>query len=362
MAITYPLVLPASPGFKHFTMRKQNIVGMVPSEFTGEQQVQLWQGEWWEADCSLPPMVRATAETWAAFLVSLRGKSGTFLLGDPAGKTPRGSALGNPAVDGGSQTGTQLSTLGWDASQLGVLKRGDYLQIAKNYLTDPRAFDNAAWTKNQCSVTATNIVAPNGAAEAERVTPDVGATDAYVRQVSSSMGVKFNRKFSFGVWLKAASGTPSVNIYIKRDSGAAVQAVSTANLTTSWQFFSATGTTENFGIGTLDVYVGSATTWVEAEGAIDMWGAALWSSEQDARLHKLLGSGGANTEKTDLDSDANGKGVADIYPRLRESPPDFSRIIVSNAGGLFRLAENATEWDLDELKNFGVGFKALEAF
>ena len=59
----------------------------------------------------------------------MRGREGTFLLGDPLGATPRGSAGGTPRVNGASQTGDSISIDGCTASQTGWLKAGDYIQL-----------------------------------------------------------------------------------------------------------------------------------------------------------------------------------------------------------------------------------------
>ena len=101
------------------------------------------------------------------------------------------------------------------------------------------------------------------------------------------------------------------------------------------------------------VYVGGNSTWPLADGAVDIWGAAVYSQEFGARLHKVL---------TTRASDANGKATLDIFPRLREAHPDFSAIITSSPKGTFRLAENRVAWDIDEVKTYGLGFKAVEAF
>jgi hypothetical protein len=55
---------------------------------------------------------------------------GTFLLGDPAGKTPRGVATGTPLVNGANQAGKQLVTDGWTINIANILRAGDYIQVA----------------------------------------------------------------------------------------------------------------------------------------------------------------------------------------------------------------------------------------
>lgn len=130
MSITYPLTPPSSPTVNNVVMRAVNIVGLSASPFTGETQAQEWPGEFWQVDGQLPPMNRANAEKWLAFLIALRGSSGTFLLGDPAGKTPQGVATGTPLVNGANAAGSKtLATKGWTNTITGILKAGDYLQI-----------------------------------------------------------------------------------------------------------------------------------------------------------------------------------------------------------------------------------------
>ena len=113
-------------------MTAKTIVGVTRSPFTGHQQVQKHQGEWWEWNCALIPMTRASAEEWISFMISLNGMQGTFLLGDPFGATARGVGTGTPLVKGASQTGNSLITDGWAVSQTGIMKAGDYFQLGSN--------------------------------------------------------------------------------------------------------------------------------------------------------------------------------------------------------------------------------------
>ncbi len=135
MAITYPLSLPAAPRWRRSAFRYSAVVAVSRSPFTLKEQVQEHQGEIWMADIELPPMPRATAAEWTAFQVSLKGRKGTFLVGDYDARTPLGIATGTPLVDsGGSPAGNEirareLITDGWTIDTTGILKAGDYLQI-----------------------------------------------------------------------------------------------------------------------------------------------------------------------------------------------------------------------------------------
>lgn len=128
MAITYPVTFP-NVGIRAMNIRARTVVGISSSPFTGQQQVYKHQGEWWEAEVTLPPMKRATAEQVAAFLIKMKGQYGTFLLGDPANTSPRGVGTGTPLVNGAGQTGSSLVTDGWTVSTTGILKAGDWIQL-----------------------------------------------------------------------------------------------------------------------------------------------------------------------------------------------------------------------------------------
>ena len=125
---TFPLTLPPEPGFSRVNFRPRAIVGMTISRFTGQQRIQQHH-ELWFVDLNIAKMKRAEAEAWTAAFLLLSGRANTFLLGDPAGKTPRGSVPGTPLVDGAAQTGRTLNTKGWTASQTGILVAGDWVQV-----------------------------------------------------------------------------------------------------------------------------------------------------------------------------------------------------------------------------------------
>ena len=140
MSINYPLSMPVSPTYRQIELIMTNKVGEVPSEFTFQDQVQLWSGERWGLKASIAPGTRAQMEAWLTFLAALRGKYGTFLAGDPGGPVPRGVATGTPLVNGGGQTGTSLVTDGWTINVTAILKAGDYLQLGSG--TSQRLYKN----------------------------------------------------------------------------------------------------------------------------------------------------------------------------------------------------------------------------
>lgn len=129
MSISYPLSLPSVSGIADIVLSAQCTTGICVSPYTSQAYVQQFDGQYWLADVSLPFMERADADQWKAFLLKLKGRYGTFLLGDPSATSPRGTATGSPQVKGASQTGTALITDGWTADVTNILCAGDYIQL-----------------------------------------------------------------------------------------------------------------------------------------------------------------------------------------------------------------------------------------
>ena len=137
MAISYPLAFPTATGVKSVTISPISIVGVTRSIYTLEEQVQTHPGQAWHAEVNLPIMNDVNAQAWIAFLLSLNGVQGTFLMSDPTGALPRGAASSNrnpsPLVDGAGQLGNELDIDNCPVSITDYLKRGDYIQLDYGY-------------------------------------------------------------------------------------------------------------------------------------------------------------------------------------------------------------------------------------
>ena len=122
MSISYPLSLPTSIGIESIELRAVNAVATSESPFTYRQQVVAHQGQRWEASVSVPAVRRDLAAPWKAFLTSLKGQQGTFLLGDPDYATPQGT-VSSCTLSGsaGEESVTVVMT--------GSLLAGDYIQL-----------------------------------------------------------------------------------------------------------------------------------------------------------------------------------------------------------------------------------------
>mgnify|MGYP003126468646 FL=1 len=126
---SYPLTLPTATGIVTQNFSLTRAVAVTTSPFTFQTQVHQHQGEFWRTVISLPPMLRANANLWLSFLLQLRGRRGTFKIGDQDAKTITGTATGTIRVNGASQTGNQVALDGFTADRANVFKAGDYIQI-----------------------------------------------------------------------------------------------------------------------------------------------------------------------------------------------------------------------------------------
>ncbi len=64
-------------------MRMVNSVAITESPYTFAQQTQDFGGVRWEAEITIRPLTHTEAKAFKAFLVSLKGRQGTFTVGNP---------------------------------------------------------------------------------------------------------------------------------------------------------------------------------------------------------------------------------------------------------------------------------------
>lgn len=77
-----PLAFP-SVGIQSINMRLKRSVAVSESAFSYEQQAYDFGGARWEAEITLPPLTHTEARSVEAFLIALKGRSGTFTFGHP---------------------------------------------------------------------------------------------------------------------------------------------------------------------------------------------------------------------------------------------------------------------------------------
>lgn len=201
--ISYPLSLPvATKAIQSIEIRAVNAVAYARSPFTFAGQAFAYSGQMWTADVTLKPMKRADAEQWVAWLLSLRGQLGTFLMGDPMGATARGVATGTPLVNGASQTGGSLVLDGATNSTSGWLKAGDYIQLGSG--STARLHKVLADANSDSSGNVTLDIWPHiRVAPADNATVTVSNAKGLFRLSSNDQGFSINESAIYGMTFAA---------------------------------------------------------------------------------------------------------------------------------------------------------------
>jgi hypothetical protein len=362
MALSYPLNTPTNIGIANITLMAENAVAISQSPFTFQQQIVAHPGQRWSASISLPPMKRQDAENWVAFLLSLKGQVGTFLLGDPNCFAAQGSAT-----------------------------------TKRNLLTFTEQFNNAAWQKLIAGTGVTPVLTsgftdPDGGSTAWRLQLNAGANGgsdySLIRQSSGAFPDTGTRS----IWLRSNTGSNQTVALVATNSNFRV------TVTPIWQRFQSASSA---GAKQLDISVGGAgatgatadvliwhpqfeasPTATTYQGVVDAYGPFVNGAGQtgDTLLidgcspdvstffkagdYIQLGSGTtANLYKvlTDTSTNSAGQATLDIWPNLRSSPGDNDPVVVASTKGKFRLKDNITQWSINEISSYGITFDCVEA-
>jgi len=193
---SYPINLPSAPNFKQSSWSLMRSTSLTQSAFTGKQTVAEFPIALWRTDLELPPMKKEVAYAWQAFFLKLRGRRGTFLLGDPDHKTPRGTARDGDLTLS-SQANSNDTTLSMQvASDSKTLLAGDYIQIGDQLLmvVDDAVITNQSTDVNvepfvKNVVTATSSVICENPKATMRIVDDMSTWSA---DHVSNYGIKFS--------------------------------------------------------------------------------------------------------------------------------------------------------------------------
>lgn len=142
-----------------------------------------------------------------------------------------------------------------------------------NLLSQSQLLQAFPWVLTQVTATA-EIAAPDGGVSAQSFVPTGGATDCLlVQSCPAVQTIHTGDQYTFSIWAKAASGTPTVDMFLFNQSVVTRGSVA-ITLSTSWQRFSVTGTMVQGDTGLICQF-GGATTWNAGVGEIDLAWAQL---------------------------------------------------------------------------------------
>jgi hypothetical protein len=327
--------MPATPGIQKIKLIPVTQASVSQSPFTGSQQTFEWPAEWWEAEVSLPPMRRATAEAWNAFLCGLGGRAGTFYLGDSAGKTLLGAG-GSPTYAGGN-TGRVFALNGFPSNTL-VLKAGDYiqhgagvaatrLQLSGGSITDKLFLALGTSVNTQVYITTVRI--KNIGAKTVRVVSNLGGL------VDVAAGAETEVSFQ-----TTGNGSTAVSMNFTT-----LLAGDTLDFIAWAPRIKRLGFDDNLIPTTNQNFTGWST---------DSGSSVTLFQNYNQRLFKA---------RHDVTSNTAGQTDVEIFPRLKgEQMISGDAVTLSNCKGIFRLTDNRRSWDVDEALIYGIQFKAIEAF
>tara|TARA_Y100001938_G_scaffold135111_1_gene196391 strand:- start:3615 stop:4475 length:861 start_codon:yes stop_codon:yes gene_type:complete len=83
--------IPTNTNFSNVTFTLNRNIAATRSIFTNRQRTQEYDGVFWSAQLTLPPLRRTDALEWISFLTRLQGVKNTFLIGDPSHTTNTGT-------------------------------------------------------------------------------------------------------------------------------------------------------------------------------------------------------------------------------------------------------------------------------
>ena len=370
MAITYPVSTPTSIGIANVELTATNAVAVSRSPFTFSQQVHTYPGQMWSATVSIPPVRKDLAEPWVAFLLSLRGQTGTFLLGDPNNTTPRGTAL----------------------------------SFRKNLLSFTEQFDQ--WFRTSfASVSANTHTAPDGFVTADTLEKTEGTFVYFIRKGNTVSG----ETYTASIYLKQGTAATTVlraykNVVEGSNLVGGALTVDWSNPSATgvsvgdgWYRFSMTVTAIDEGVNLL-VY--PAGTGVDT-GTVIAWGAQLEQGSAATDYQPIassygpfvkgvgqtggtllvdgaspsetgyllagdyiqLGSGSSSTLHkvlVDVDTNEAGDATLEIWPGIRNAPADNAVVSVADCKGVFRLSSNNQSWSINDNSAYGIQFECME--
>jgi len=294
--------MPTTPNFISSNFRLRRYIGAAVSPYSGKITTQEYDGVFWEAEVTLPPMRRDLAANWQSFLLELNGPVNTFKFSDPDALTQRGTH-DNATLMAEARINETSITLSFAASTNTITAAsgtpfsnvivGDFIMVTGS----AKATNNGTHKITAKTNNTTIIVDP---VDYESLTDESSKAGCTIKQ--NVKGIK-------GLSVKAVSNGASGTI-LKGD------------------------------------YVGvsnSATTDASGYTPIQYVMATENATEVDA------GSGNRNQY------------AIRIEPKLRTGlSVSGQRVYINPAKGLFRLTSKEVEWSADNISNYGLSFSCQE--
>lgn len=290
------VTMPSTPNFIRSNFVLRRAVGSVASPYTGKVRTQEYDGVYWEATVTLPPMRRDVAKNWQSFLLELNGPVNHFKFADPDALTNQGT---------------------YNANDLKAKDRINQGSIELDF-----------------SSTTQTITAPSN------TTPFANAVVGDFIVVTGSANPENNGTH------KITTKTNAYTVVVESESGGLVTEADKTGCTIKSNQKGATGLN-------LSASSSSATGTIKKGDYLQITSSSTAGSNpvqyvmvtDDATLNVI---GGEDTY-----------GVK-IQPKLRTAITQNHLVRFATPKGLFRLTTKDVDWDADNISNYGISFSCIE--
>lgn len=294
--------MPTSPNFTRSNFKLVRFVGSVSSPYTGKIRTQEFDGVFWEADVSLPPMRRSIASQWQSFLMQLNGPVNNFRFADPDALVQQGTYSCNN-LQAESRVNETNITLSFTASTNTIASASNTTPFSNIIVGDHIVVSGSAKPENN----GTHRVVTKSNAYTITVSP-VDYNSLVDESNKAGCKIRDNIKGAKGLNLKGGANSCSGTIVVGDYLGLSDSSSSAANTYTPTQYIQV----------------------VE------------------------------NATETDNGNSARNQYSIRTEPKLRADLSANNRVYINPAKGLFRLSSNSVEWDADAISNYGISFTCVE--
>ena len=290
------VTMPTTPNFIRSNFVLRRAVGSIASPYTGKVRTQEYDGVFWEASVTLPPMRRDVAKNWQSFLLELNGPVNHFKFADPDALTNQGT---------------------YDANDLKAKDRINQGSIELDFSSATQTITAPSNTTPFANALVGDFIVVTGSANPEnngthKITTK---TNAYTVIVESESGGLVTEADKTGCTIKSnQKGATGINLSSSSNS--------------------ATGT----------ILKGDYLQITSSSSAGSNPVQYVMVTE-DATLNVIAGE------------DTYG---VKIQPKLRTAITENHLVRFATPKGLFRLTTKDVDWDADNISNYGISFSCIE--
>ena len=292
------ITMPNTPNFVRSNFKLVRTIGSVASPYTGKIRTQEYDGVFWEATVTLPPMRRDVAKNWQSFLLELNGSVNHFKFADPDALTNQGT---------------------YDADDLKAKNRINTTNITLSF-----------------NSTTSVISAPSD------TTP---FANALVGDFFTVTGANVSNPENVGMH-KITSITNDYTVVVEPESGTLVTESSKTGCNVKSNQKGATG-------------LNLASSTNSATGTIKKGDYLQITSSSTAGANPVQYVMVTEDATLNVNSGEDTYGVK-IQPKLRTAITENDLIRFASPKGLFRLTSKDVDWDADNISNYGISFSCIE--